>query len=110
MISSQQHQLIGQMGKHNNSRWEWYFNWRRPLLDSEIGMAITFLSEVEGKPILNYGSDSWDWAADPWGIYSTNSAYSMFWEEAAVDSLEECFEELWKIKIPSKIAVFTLID
>jgi len=34
----------------------------------------------------------------------------MFWEEAAVDSLEECFEELWKIKIPSKIAVFTLID
>ena len=23
-----------------------------------------------------------------------------------MDSLEECFEELWKIKIPSKIAVF----
>ena len=94
------------MGKHNNSGWERYFNWKRPLFDSEIGMAITFLSEVEAKPIHNYGSDSWDWAADPWGIYSTNSAYSMFWEEAAVDSLEECFEELWKIKIPSKIVVF----
>jgi len=94
------------MGKHNNSGWEWYFNLRRPLFDSKIGMAITFLSEVEGKPVHNYGSDSWDWAADPSGIYSTNSVYSMFWEEATVDSLEECFEELWKIKIPSKIVVF----
>ena len=76
------------------------------MFDSEIELAISFLSEVEGKSIHNPGSNSWEWAADPSGIYSTHSAYSMFWEEAAVESLEECFEELWKIKIPSKIAVF----
>ena len=106
MISSQQHQLIGQLGKHNNSGWEWNFNWRRPLFDSEIELTITFLSEVEGKSIYNQGSDSWEWAADSSDIYSTHSAYSMFWEEASVESTEECFEELWKIKILSKIAVF----
>ena len=106
MISSQQNQLIGQLGKHNNSGWEWNFNWRRPLFDSEIELTITFLSEVEGKSIYNQGSDSWEWAADSSDIYSTHSAYSMFWEEASVESTEECFEELWKIKILSKIAVF----
>ena len=34
MISSQQHQLIRQLGKHKDSGWEWNFNWR---IDSLIG-------------------------------------------------------------------------
>ncbi|KHN44564.1 hypothetical protein glysoja_042713, partial [Glycine soja] len=102
MISSQQHQLIRQLGKHKDSGWEWNFNWRRPLFDSEIDLAITFLSEVEGKSIQHHGSDDWEWTEDPSGIYSTHSAYSLFWEEAAARSQEDCFEELWKIKIPSK--------
>ncbi|KAH1257802.1 putative ribonuclease H protein [Glycine max] len=106
MISSQQHQLIRQLGKHKDSGWEWNFNWRRPLFDSEIDLAITFLSEVEGKSIQHHGSDDWEWTEDPSGIYSTHSAYSLFWEEAAARSQEDCFEELWKIKIPSKTAIF----
>ena len=36
LILSQQQQLIGQMGEHVNSTWEWRFIWRRPLFDSEI--------------------------------------------------------------------------
>ncbi|KAL5167040.1 putative ribonuclease H protein [Glycine soja] len=107
MNSAQQHQLIGLLGKYSNYGWEWNFSWRRQLFDSEIEIAISFLSEVEGKSIHTQGSDSWVWAADTSGIYSTRSAYSTFWEEAAVENLHECFEDLWKIKIPSKIAVFT---
>jgi len=56
--------------------------------------------------IHNHGADSWEWAADQLGIYSTQSAYEVLWEEAAKESIEECFEVLWKIRIPSKIAVF----
>ena len=85
------------------------------MFDSEIDLAISFLSEVEGKSIQNSGSDTWVWAADVSGIYSTRSAYSLystrsayslFWEEVAVENLHYCFEDLWKIKIPSKIGVF----
>ncbi|KAL5122959.1 hypothetical protein HKD37_02G003650 [Glycine soja] len=104
--SAHQHQLIGLLGKHSNFGWEWDFNWRRQLFDSEIDLAISFLSEVEGKSIQNFGSDTWVWAADVSGIYSTRSAYSLFWEKVAVENLHDCFEDLWKIKIPSKIGVF----
>ena len=106
LISSQQQQLIGQMGEHINSTWEWRFSWRRSLFDSEIDLAITFLSEVEGQSIHHHGADSWEWVADQSGIYSTQSAYEVLLEEAAVESIEECFEVLWKIRIPSKVAVF----
>ncbi|KAL5184207.1 hypothetical protein HKD37_17G047952 [Glycine soja] len=104
--SAHQHQLIGSLGKHNNGGWEWNFSWRRQLFESEIDLAISFLSEVEGKSIQNSGSDTWVWAADVSGIYTTRSAYSSFLEEVAVENLHDCFVDLWKIKIPSKIGVF----
>ncbi|KAL5184931.1 Kinesin-like protein KIN-7O [Glycine soja] len=39
-------------------------------------------------------------------IYSTKSAYEVLWEGVAEENLEDCFRVLWKIRIPSKIAVF----
>ena len=62
--------------------------------------------EKEGQSIHHHGVDSWEWVADQSGIYSTQSAYEVLLEEAAVESIEECFEVLWKIRIPSKVAVF----
>ena len=106
LISSQQHQLIQQLGTHKDTGWEWNFIWRRPLFDSEIHSVVSFLSEVEGKSIQQQGSDGWEWIGDPSGTYSTHSAYLLFWEEATAGSQEDCFEELWKINIPSKIAIF----
>jgi len=76
------------------------------LFDSEVDLAITFLSEVDGQVILTHGADRWDWVADQSGIYSTQSAYEVLWEGVAEENIEECFPVLWKIRIPSKIAVF----
>ena len=61
---------------------------------------------VEGKLIQRQGSDDWEWKGDPTSKYSAHSAYNMLWEETTAGSQEDCFEELWRIKIPSKIAVF----
>ena len=94
------------MGSHKDIGWEWNFTWRKPLFDSEIDLAVNFLREVEGKVIQQQGFDVWEWTRDPTGQYSTRNAYNMLGEEAAVGSQEECFEKVWRLKIPSRIAVF----
>ncbi|KAL5161528.1 putative ribonuclease H protein [Glycine soja] len=51
-------------------------------------------------------SDTWEWSADPEGQYSTRSAYDLIGEEATDSSQEECFEKLWRIKVPARFLVF----
>jgi len=106
LISLQQHHTIRQMGEHKDHGWEWHFTWRRNLFDSEIELAVNFLGEVEGKIIQHQGEDGWEWIGHPSGIYSTHSAYQMLREGGPAASKEEVFVELWKLKIPSKIAIF----
>ena len=76
------------------------------MFDNEIDAAVSFLREVGGKSIQQQGLDVWEWSGDPSGIYSTHSTYNLLREETAIGQPEECFEELWRTKIPSKIAVF----
>ena len=106
LISRQQNQVIQQLGAHMDTGWEWDFMWRRPLFDSEITIADSFLNDVEGKIIHPYKRDDWVWKADPSGIYSTQSAYNMLRGETIEGSGDGVFEELWKIKVPKKISVF----
>jgi len=105
-ISLQQQQTIRQMGSHTDNRWEWHFIWRRPLFDCEIEAAVNFLGEVQDRNIQQQGEDAWEWICHQSGAYSTHSAYQLLWEGQAAGSKEEGFVELWKLKIPSRIAVF----
>ncbi|KAL5160110.1 Protein PHYLLO, chloroplastic [Glycine soja] len=98
--------MIRQMGHHKDSGWEWQFLWRRSLFDNEIDSAINFLREIGGIGIQQQGLDEWEWIGDQSGKYSTCSAYNLIWEATAGGQQEEWCEELWKIKIPSKFAVF----
>ena len=41
-----------------------------------------------------------------WKDMLKSSAYQMLWEGGAAGSKEDCFEEIWKLKIPRKFAVF----
>ncbi|KHN19673.1 hypothetical protein glysoja_037175, partial [Glycine soja] len=104
LISCQQNQLIQQMGGHKDIGWEWDFIWRRPLFDSEIAMAVNFLKDVEGKPIQPYRRDDWVWMANPSGQYSVQSAYNMMMGETIDGNQDGAFEELWKLKVSSKIS------
>ncbi|RZC29891.1 60S ribosomal protein L19-2 [Glycine soja] len=101
------HSHQGQLGTYKDIGWEWDFKWRRPLFDNEIDSTVSFLRDVEGKIIQQQGSDDWVWKADPSGKYLAQSAYNMLWGETAEGRHDECFEELWSIRIPSKISVFT---
>ena len=69
-------------------------------------MADSFIRDVESKIIQPHRRDEWVWKADPSGQYSAQSAYNMLRGKTLEGNHDGCFEELWKIKIPSKILVF----
>ena len=94
------------MGVHKDTWWEWDFIWRRPLFDSEIAMAVRFLKDVEGKPIQPHRRDDWVWTTDPSSQYSTQSVYNMLRGKTIEGTQDGAFEELWKLKVLSKILVF----
>ena len=106
LISLQQHQVIRSMGIHTDGGWEWNLSWRRPLFENEIDSAVHFLIDIEDSAIQQQGTDTWIWSRDPAGHYSTRIAYNLLGEEAAGGRQEDCFEKLWKLKIPAGIAVF----
>jgi len=46
------------------------------------------------------------WTADPSGQYSTKSAYNVLRGETLEEIRDRAFEELWKLKVPTKISAF----
>ena len=106
LISGQQNQLIQQMGGYKDGEWEWNLSWRRPLFDNEIPIAVNFLKDVERSATQTNRRDEWVWKADPSGRYTAQTAYNVM-RGVAVDGIQDrAFEELWKLKIPIKFAVF----
>ena len=86
--------------------WEWDFKWRRAVFDNEIEMAVSFIQELEQIRIRPTIDDQWVWTADPSGQYSAKSAYNVLRQHVTVEGQGDEFKELWKIKVPSKAAVF----
>jgi len=105
-ISTQQHHFIQQLGAFNEEGWEWHFQWRRPLFDSEIDMEVAFLQDVEGFRIRPDLHDQWKWAVEPSGSYSARSAYKVIREGISGEGQDGGFKDLWKLKVPSKVAMF----
>ena len=106
-VSNQQQQTISLMGSHKEEGWEWNFNWRRNLFDSEASMAAEFLEETGLISVQQHGADSWIWKQHSSGIYSTNTAYKFLMEEIRGDPVDGSFVFLWKLKIPPKAKIFT---
>ena len=105
-ISCQQTQLIQHMGSHIYAGWEWNFIWRRSLFDNEIDITDSFLGDIIGSLIQPHRRDNWVWKADPNGQYSAQSAYNRLLGESIDENQDGIFEELWKLKIPSKTSFF----
>jgi len=104
--SCQKNHLIQQMGVHSDIGWEWDFKWRRHLFDSEVPMADSFLNDVGCIRIQPSSRDDWIWQLDPSGQYTVKSAYVAL--RGNITEGDDCadFEDLWKLRIPSKVAVF----
>ncbi|XP_028184703.1 uncharacterized protein LOC114371477 [Glycine soja] len=95
-----------QLRSHSSSRWEWSFNWRRPLFDSEVEMANSFIGEILKQQLHPQKEDMWIWKHDSSGHYSKKSGYDLIRREVAGADHTSDFVELWKLKIPAKSVVF----
>ena len=69
-------------------------------------MADTFPHEVGHIRIHPHSRDDWVWKLDPSGQYSAKSAYYALRGNIIEGDEAADFEELWKLRIPSKVAVF----
>jgi len=106
LISCQQNQTIQEMGAQEGNGWEWKFNWRRHLFDSELQMADCFLKDVNGAIIQPHRRDTWIWKPDPSGQFSVRSVYHVLKGEELEGDDAKVFEEIWKLRIPPKFAIF----
>ncbi|KAH1238357.1 putative ribonuclease H protein [Glycine soja] len=69
-------------------------------------MAVSFLSDVASHPIQPQKGDQWVWKANPSGQYTPKSAYDMVWGKTYEQQQDGVFQQLWKLKLPSKITMF----
>ncbi|KAL5127649.1 putative ribonuclease H protein [Glycine soja] len=104
-ISSQQKTIIMQIGS-NNTGWEWKLTWRRDLFDSEVEMADTFIGEISQQKVQPHREDIRIWKHDQSGSYSTKSGYDLIRRELTGANHDSDFVDLWKLKIPTKAAMF----
>jgi len=94
------------MGGFRDEEWEWNLSWRQTLFDNEIPMVTNFLRDIDSRTIQLNRRDEWVWLADNTGQYTTQNAYNLM-RGIEVDGIQdEAFEEMWKLKVPSKYAVF----
>jgi len=69
-------------------------------------MATNFLRDIDSRTRQLNRRDEWVWMADHRGQYTAQNAYNLL-RGIQVDGIQdEAFEELWKLKVPSKYAVF----
>ena len=85
---------------------DWKLTWRRSLFDAEVEMADNFLGEISQQQVDSSREDTWIWKPETCGYYSTKSGYNLIWGETMGASLNSDFQDLWKLKIPAKAAVF----
>ena len=106
-MSSQQSSTINLMGEFVEDRWEWKLKWRRNFFDHEIDLVAAFLAELENVHINQSSRDSLIWKADPNGIYSTKSTYTLL-QEADREVIEDSASKIiWSLKIPPRATVFS---
>ena len=106
LISRQQNCNIRSMGSFSHGSWCWDLNWRRNLFDHEQTEAVTFMDLISNVHIQPHMKDTMRWLADPSGLYSSKSAYSLLTNVNRNLPHPNIYKSLWKLNIPPRAAVF----
>lgn len=69
-------------------------------------MADNFINEMTGVRVQLNCRDDWVWKPEPSGQYSAKSDYDMLRGVVVQGADVADFEQLWKLRIPSKAAIF----
>ncbi|GKV50907.1 hypothetical protein SLEP1_g57586 [Rubroshorea leprosula] len=95
-----------QMGKDENEQWSWNLQWRRELFEWENEEAKELQQLIEDKRIKQGRPDSWEWAHDKDGQYSTKTAYSTLTKDLIETREISTYKRIWNPKFPSKVSAF----
>ncbi|XP_057809051.1 uncharacterized protein LOC131023524 [Salvia miltiorrhiza] len=105
-MSTNKEAMVSEMGKWEDGRWEWKFNWRRELLEREKAAVEDFLQFITNFVPSAGILDSWSWCGAKDGCYSTKEAYEAIREtrnEVSVQPpLEEILQKVWGMAVPHK--------
>jgi hypothetical protein len=109
-ISTQQEEMVGNMGRWFNGVWRWELRWRREFFTWENALVTHLLGILNGI-ILEEVEDSWMWRPNVGDGFSVKSLYvtldTLLLPRPAADSLEAfSFRTIWKAAVPSKVSAF----
>jgi len=94
------------MGSFSHGSWCWDLKWRRNLFDHEQTEAVTFMDLISNVHIQPHLKDTMRWLADPSGLYSSKSAYSLLTNVNRNLPHPNIYKSFWKLNIPPRAAVF----
>ncbi|KAH1194288.1 Transportin MOS14 [Glycine max] len=80
--------------------------WRRFFLEAEIDIVAKFMVDLRGLTVHVQHQDMLRWEGDSSSKYIVGSSYGLLNSNLSVESQDETFKALWKIKVPSKALVF----
>jgi hypothetical protein len=110
-VSTQQNDVIREMGRWSNNVWTWKLNWRRNLFQWEADLVAQLESFINGTPILLV-DDSWSCSKGDEGFYAVKAGYNFLSEnflpvvEVSTNVLA-VLKNLWSTLAPSKVIVFS---
>ncbi|GAU38148.1 hypothetical protein TSUD_395930 [Trifolium subterraneum] len=110
-MSTQQNEVICNMGSLVNGLWHWELQWRRNFFTWEEDQYNHFLDIiVQFAPTVQ--QDRWLWLGDGVQGYTANSAYSLVVNKLVTPSVcdpinDLVFKILWKCGAPSKVSAFS---
>jgi len=75
-------------------------------LEAEIDIVAKFMVDLRGLTVHVQHQDMLRWEGDSSSKYIVGSSYGLLNSNLSVESQDETFKALWKIKVPSKALVF----
>jgi hypothetical protein len=110
-VSTQQQEVIRDMGNWVNHEWIWNFHWRRNLFQWELDLVAQLEGLISGILILPI-EDSWSCATGEEGEYTVKAGYSFlssnFLPEMAIsDNVSRVLKSQWLSMAPLKVIVFS---
>ena len=76
-------------------------------MEAEIDNVAKFMEDLQRLTVHVQQQDIWRWEGDSSGKYTMGSAYELLNSNLSMESQDETFKALWKIKVPSKASIFT---
>jgi len=97
--------MVGEVGRWEDGRWRWRFNWRRDRYGWELNMEEELSSRLTTGIICQDVQDHLVWKGYPKGVFSVNSVHSILAHHQTNGTVDSAFGILWQSKAMPKVLI-----